>query len=285
MEKAFHRRPRWWAWPAAVAAAATALLWSGLGTDGAPASPIAGLRISILDIGQGDAILLQPAQAPAVLVDGGPHGDDLAAKLRSAGVERLGVAVVSHEQSDHAGGIEDMLGEIPIGQLAYARLSRRLRGEASAAGARPCRIAAGVVLHSGSLRIEAVWPPHELLEEPPAGSDPNAQALVLLARWHDFSMLLTADAEAEQVPLDPGPVDVLKVAHHGSEDAGLARLLDRIRPELALISVGAGNPYGHPTAATLATLAAHRVPTLRTDRDGTVVLDVHRSSFEIESGG
>ena len=61
-------------------------------------------------------------------------------------------------------------------------------------------------------------------------------------------MLLTADAEAEAVPLDPGPVDVLKVAHHGSDDAGLGALLDRTAPRLAVISVGAGNPYGHPTA-------------------------------------
>jgi competence protein ComEC len=205
--------------------------------------------------------------------------------LRSAGVERLGVAVVTHEQSDHAGGIEDALGEVPIARLAYARLSRQLRDEARAAGARPFRIAGGAVLRSGPLRIETLWPPRELLAEPPAGSDPNAQALVLLARWHEFSMLLTADAEAEQVHVDPGPVDVLKVAHHGSEDTGLGPLLDRIRPKLALISVGADNPYGHPTATTLAALAAHRVPTLRTDRDGTVVLDVHRSSFVVEPGG
>ncbi len=88
------------------------------------------------------------------------------------------------------------------------------------------------------------------------GQDPNQLALVIEARWRDFGMLLTADAEAEAVPIDPGPVDVLKVAHHGSDDAGLGPLLDRTRPQLAVISVGEGNPYGHPTAATLATLAA-----------------------------
>jgi competence protein ComEC len=63
-------------------------------------------------------------------------------------------------------------------------------------------------------------------------------------------MLLSADAEAEAVPIDPGPVDVLKVAHHGSEDAGLDALLERIDPQLAVISVGEGNSYGHPTPAT-----------------------------------
>jgi competence protein ComEC len=283
------RRPRRAVAGTTFVIAAAAALWSlagssPLGGGASAAEPIAGLRISVLDVGQGDAILLQPAHAAAVLVDGGPHGDGLAAKLRSAGVERLGVAVVTHEQSDHAGGIEDALGEIPIGRLAYARLSRRLRGEASTAGAKPLRIAEGAVLRSGPLWVDTLWPPRELLRGSPSGSDPNGQALVLLARWRDFSILLTADAEAEQVPLDPGPVDVLKVAHHGSEDAGLGLLLDRIRPKLALISVGADNPYGHPTGATLATLAAHQVPIMRTDRDGTVVLDVHHSSFKVETG-
>jgi competence protein ComEC len=243
------------------------------------------LRISVLDVGQGDAILLQPKGAPAVLVDGGPPDDGLSGKLRSAGVERLGVAIVTHEQSDHAGGIEELLGRFPVARLAYARLSRRLRGEAETAGAAPARIAAGDTLRSGRLRVEVLWPPPELLAMPIDGADPNTQALVLLARWHDFSMLLTADAEAEDVPVDPGPVDVLKVAHHGSDDAGLGGLLDRIAPNLALISVGAGNPYGHPTATTLATLAAHHVPTLRTDRDGTIVLDVSRARVAVDTNG
>ncbi len=96
-------------------------------------------------------------------------------------------------------------------------------------------------------------------------------------------MLLSADAEAESVPIDPGPVDVLKVAHHGSEDAGLDALLDRTVPRLAVISVGAGNPYGHPTTATLATLAAHHVPVLRTDSDGTIVFGVSADSVEVDT--
>jgi competence protein ComEC len=147
------------------------------------------------------------------------------------------------------------------------------------------RIAKGTSLRSGRLRVDVLWPPRELLAAPLAGADPNTQALVLLARWRDFSMLLTADAEAEAVPLDPGPVDVLKVAHHGSEDAGLDALLDRIVPRLALISVGADNSYGHPTPATLSTLAAHHVPILRTDRESTIVLDVGRNSVAVGAGG
>jgi competence protein ComEC len=172
---------------------------------------------------------------------------------------------------------------VPIARLVYGRLDRHFLAAARTAGARPERVAAGTTLRSGSLRLEVIWPPPTLLAEDPPDTDPNLLALVIRARWHRFTMLLTADAEAESTPLDPGPIDVLKVAHHGSDDAGLGPLLDRIRPRLAVISVGADNPYGHPTPGTLATLAAHRVPTLRTDRDGTVEIDVTRRSFSVHS--
>ena len=286
-------RPRWRRspWVVAVAgvlaiagiaalAGAADVLWRG---SGAPAGPPPGLRVEVLDIGQGDAILLQPRSAPAVLVEGGPPGDELVAKLHAEGVERLGAAIVTHDQSDHAAGIVEALGRVPIGRLVYGRLDRPFLTAVRADGARPEQVASGTTLRSGSLRLEVLWPPAELLAEDPPGTDPNLLALVIRARWHDFTMLLTADAEAESTPLDPGPIDVLKVAHHGSDDAGLGPLLDRIRPRLAVISVGADNSYGHPTPGTLATLAAHRVPTLRTDLDGTIEIDVGRRSFSVDS--
>ncbi len=263
----------------ALAGLAALAAWPHRG--GPPASP-AGLRIEVLDVGQGDAILLQPRSAPAVLVDGGPPGDELVAKLQDEGVDRLGAAIVTHDQSDHAAGIAEALGRLPISRLVYGRLDRDFLATARADGARPEQVAAGTTLRSGPLHLEIVWPPPELLAEDPPDTDPNSLALVIRARWRQFTMLLTADAEAETTPLDPGPIDVLKVAHHGSDDAGLGPLLDRIRPRLAVISVGADNPYGHPTPGTLATLAAHRVPTLRTDLDGTIEIDVRRRSFSVD---
>ncbi|HVX34539.1 MAG TPA: ComEC/Rec2 family competence protein [Solirubrobacterales bacterium] len=250
---------------------------------GAAPGPAPGLRIEVLDVGQGDAILLRPRNAPAVLVDGGPSGDELVAKLHDEGVARLGAALVTHDQSDHVAGIAEALGHLPISRLVFGRLDRDLLATARADGARPERVAAGTTLRSGSLCLEVLWPPPTLLAEDPPGTDPNSLALVIRARWHRFTMLLTADAEAESTPLDPGPIDVLKVAHHGSDDAGLGPLLDRIRPRLAVISVGADNPYGHPTPGTLATLADHGVPTLRTDLDGTIEIDVRRRSFSVHS--
>jgi competence protein ComEC len=268
---------------ALVAVAGIVLVLSiGWPQGGGPALPAGGLRVEVLDVGQGDSILFRPAGAPAVLVDGGPPGDDLARKLADAAVDDLGAAVITHDQSDHAAGVEELFGRVPIGRLVFGRLSGRAIAEADAAGVEPERVAAGRELRSGALRLRVLWPPRELLAAATPDEDPNQLALVMEARWHEFTMLLTADAEAEAVPLDPGPVDVLKVAHHGSDDAGLGPLLDRIRPQLAVISVGDDNPYGHPTRGTLATLAAHRVPTLRTDEDGDVVIDVSNGSFRLD---
>jgi competence protein ComEC len=265
---------------ASALAAALAIGWSGV--ERSASDPIRGLRIEVLDVGQGDAILFRPAAAPAILVDGGPPGDGLARKLEDAGVTALGAAVITHDQSDHAAGIEELLGRFEIGQLLFGRLDRRTLAAAAAAGVASERVAAGRELRSGPLRLRVLWPPPELLGGPLSEQDPNRLALVMEARWHGFSMLLTADAEGEAVPLDPGPVDVLKVAHHGSDDTGLGPLLDRARPKLAVISVGEDNPYGHPTAGTLATLAGHGVPTLRTDRDGDVVIAVEGGSFRVD---
>jgi competence protein ComEC len=267
-----------------LAVVALALGWTGR-DRGAPPAPVSGLRIEVLDVGQGDAILLQPPNAPAVLVDGGPPGDDLVAKLEAAGVGRLAAVVVTHDQSDHAGGVEELLGRLPVARLIYGRLGRSLLGAARSAGTTPVQVGAGGELRSGRLRLQVLWPPPELLAEPAPGVDPNELALVLLVHWRKFRMLLTADAEAEAVPLEPGPLDVLKVAHHGSDDAGLAALLDRTRPRLAVISVGAYNSYGHPTAGTLATLAGRGVRALRTDRDGTVVIAVARDSVMVATDG
>jgi len=268
---------------AIVLAGAAAL---ALRSNSAPArgAPISGLRVEVLDVGQGDAILLQPARAPAILVDTGPPAADLLGRLEDAGVTRLGAVVVTHDESDHAGGLGALLGRMPVGRLVYARLDTSSRAGATAAGVASSRVAGGAVLRSGRLRLEVLWPPAELLASPLGANDPNQQALVLLARWRHFSMLLCADAEAEAVPLEPGPVDVLKVAHHGSDDAGLPALLERTRPRLAVISVGADNPFGHPTTSTLASLAAARVEVLRTDHDGTVTIDVGARFFRAATG-
>jgi competence protein ComEC len=268
-----------------VAPAAVLLLVAGIslawpfGSTDTRALPRSDLAVRVLDVGQGDSILLDPPDGDPVLVDTGPPGDGVEGRLHELGIDRLAAIVISHNQSDHAGDLGELLGSVRVDRLVYGRDDPRLRGAALAAGAQPYRLAEGGEVDSGSLHLGALWPPRELIGE--TGEDPNLLCLVLVAQWRHFTMLLTGDAEAEAVPMDPGPIDVLKVAHHGSEDAGLGELLDRSVPKLAVISVGAGNSYGHPTEATLDELRSHDVPTMRTDTDGEIDIDADGSRWTV----
>lgn len=267
----------------ALALAVVLLLAWPFGSSSGPPLQATDLAVRVLDVGQGDSILLDPPGADPILVDTGPPGDGVEDRLRELGIHSLAAIVISHDQSDHAGDLGELLDSVHVDRVVYGRADPRLRGAALGAGATPYRLAEGGGLDFGALHVSALWPPRELLGE--TGEDPNLLCLVLVAQWHHFSMLLTGDAEAESVPMDPGPIDVLKVAHHGSEDAGLDELLDRSVPKLAVISVGAGNPYGHPTDATLGTLRAHGVPTTRTDRQGEVDIEASDSAWSVASDG
>src|SRR5262249_5503192 len=257
------------------------LVWPFQGKS--PAPKASGLVVRVLDVGQGDSILLQPPDGDPVLVDTGPPGDGVEDRLSDLGIDSLAAIVISHDQSDHAGDLGNLLSSVQVDRVVYGRTDPRLRGAALAAGARPVRLAEGGELDSGALRLSALWPPRELAGE--TDGDPNLLCLVLVAQWRHFSMLLTGDAEAEFAPIDTGPIDVLKVAHHGSEDAGLGRLLEHSVPKLAVISVGDDNPYRHPTAETLRELQAHDVPVLRTDRDGEIDLDAYGSGWRVAATG
>jgi competence protein ComEC len=263
---------------AALACAAALLAAGARGLPGeAPGASPTGLEITALDVGQGDAILLEPADADPVLVDTGPPGAEIGAKLADEGVERLAAVVVTHDQVDHSGGLGEALGAVPVGSLAYARAGQDLVRAGRAAGARPAVVGQGDVLRSGRLRLEVLWPPRSRIDGPGTG-DPNELSLVVLASWGGFSMLLAGDAEAESAPVSPGPIDALKVAHHGSEDGGLERLLERTVPRVAVVSVGE-NPYGHPTAQTMATLDQKEIAVFRTDRDGDVEIEVESDGW------
>lgn len=244
----------------------------GLG-GGVPSGPARGeLVVTEIDVDQGDATLLRTAGGAPVLVDGGPPGTAAADGLAELGVERLGAVVVTHDELDHAGGLATVLDRFDVGELVHARPAPELQAMARGAGIPIERVAAGSALRFGRLELDVLWPPRERFADP--SPDRNADAVVMLARFRGWDTLLSADAEQEITHLDPGPLDVLKVAHHGSDDAGLGSLLERSLPRVALIGVGAGNDYGHPTSETLATLAAHGVCTLRTDLGGTVSVAV-----------
>jgi competence protein ComEC len=139
----------------------------------------------------------------------------------------------------------------------------------------------GDAFRIGRLRIRILWP-----DEPGLPSeDPNQHAVVALASYGTTDVLFTADAESDVTGrLRIPPVEVLKVAHHGSEDPGLPELLHTLRPRLAVISVGEGNDYGHPRPETLAALAAAPgLETLRTDVNGRVVVESDGRTITVRS--
>ena len=261
-----------------------------LGTrSGAPAPPDH-LRISFLDVGQGDATLVREHEH-AVLVDTGPPGGPLLARLRSAGVTRLDALVVTHAQADHEGMAATVLRTLRVGLLLDggdgANTPEHRAIVAAALERHVPRIApdAGQVLRAGAIALHVLWPHRLPPGAPPDTGDPNRRAIVADLRQGSFDLLLTADAESDVTgPLALPRVDVLKVAHHGSVDAGLPEELRRLRPRLAVIEVGAHNTYGHPTPQTLRALHAVVPRVLRTDRDGSVRVDVAGGRMTVSRG-
>jgi len=261
---------------AALLALAIALAVAWRINPGEEPAPPSGLRLTVLDVGQGDGILLQVPEG-AVLVDQGPPEADVAEQLARLGVERLLALVLTHPQRDHVGGAAEVIRRLDVGFVLDPRLTApSVEQREALAEARRRRVPviaarAGASYRVGRLRLHILWP-----DGPgtPA-DDPNDRAVVLLASYGDTDALLTADAESGvTVPLRPPPVEILKVGHHGSADPGLAELLALTRPRIAVVSAGAGNDYGHPAPSTIATLeAAQALAVYRTDRDGWVTIE------------
>jgi competence protein ComEC len=262
---------------ALTVAALTALLLvaTGGGGSGAGQGPAPGtLRITAVDVGQGDAVLLEQASRPAALVDAGPPGAGIAGSLRSLGVDRVGALFLTHDDLDHTGGAPELLRSLRVDRVLIGDPVPEATSAARAAGVPVEEVAEGSEVRIGRLRLFVLSPRPQSPGGVQSAEDDNARSLVLMARWGPWSALLTADAEAEATGLAPGPFDVLKLAHHGSADAGLERMLETSAPRIALIGVGAGNSYGHPDPATMATLAEHGVCALRTDIDGNAGVEL-----------
>ncbi len=269
-----------------AAAAAVALAAAAAAGARAGPEPPGGLVVSFLDVGQGDATLIQHGQR-AFLVDTGPPGAPILARVRAAGARRLDALVITHAQADHEGNAAQILREMEVGVVldggeGASAARARIAAAAAAAGVRRVAPDAGQVLRAGPLAFHVLWP-HGDAAAAGAGGDPNDRAIVGLVRDGEFDLLLPADAESNVTgALDLPVVDALKVAHHGSADAGLSDLLARLRPQVATIEVGAHNTYGHPDPGTLAALQA--VPRrYRTDRDGTVRLEVADGALRVET--
>ena len=265
-------------------------------TQAAGIAAPAGLRITFLDVGQGDATLIQWRQS-AILVDTGPPDGPILTRLRHAGVRRLDLLVVTHAQADHDGGAAAVLGALPVALVLDGRdgvrdaNGPRMATAAAKRGVRLLAARAGEVLRVGGVALRVLWPSRRPGAGDPGadggpdpGADPNQRAIVAEADAGGVRTLLTADAESDVLAgLDLGPVDVLKVSHHGSADAGLPALLERLHPRLAAIEVGRHNVYGHPAATTVRALLAAGARVVRTDRDGSVRVEPEPGGLRIHA--
>jgi len=232
----------------------------------------------MLDVGQGDAILLRDGDA-TLLVDGGGWrrpgfgGRVLLPALTALGVRHLDVLAVTHPDSDHCGGAADLLRELPVGEVwAPPGIGETTCGTSLHAGNTPYReLAAGDGARIARWHLRVLNP-----ERDGTGAD-NHRSLVLLAEAAGRRALLTADLDAageaallRRWGAEALKCDLLKVAHHGSPSSSIPPFLRAAKPRLGLISVGAGNAYGHPSPKVLALLDRENVRVLRTDRDGMV---------------
>ncbi|MFI0979323.1 ComEC/Rec2 family competence protein [Streptomyces sp. NPDC021093] len=264
-------------------------------------------RFVLCDVGQGDATVLAAGEeGTAVVVDAGPDPVLVDRCLRDLGVTRVPLVVLSHFHADHVAGLPGVLRGRAVGAVQTTTLQEPrdqaafVRRTAAGAGVPVITVRPGERRRIGSLDWQVLWPPPS---PHPVPREPNDASITLLVRYGDqdggqgqsgdrdqdrdqdrgqgrggsLTLLLPGDLEpsAQQALLrtrpELPPVDVLKVAHHGSarQDPGLLR---RVAPRLALVPVGRDNPYGHPAPAALAALASGGAVVLRTDRDGPIAV-------------
>jgi DNA polymerase III delta subunit len=253
--------------------------------------------VVIFDVGQGDAILVEGGRGGRLLVDGGPDPGRLLRLLDARLApwdRRLDIVLVSHPHDDHVAGLPTLLARYRVGSIvtngmtgtgpAAATLARLLTGDR-----RVTTAAAGDRLVVDGLELGVLWPVAGTVPPtaPDSGSEVNDTSIVLLGTTLGHHFLLTGDVEEG---VDPQLVArglprlaLLKVPHHGSRTATTVGLLEVTRPTVAVVSVGAGNPYGHPAPETLDRLRAVGAVVLRTDLVGTVEVVFRTGRIEVHS--
>jgi competence protein ComEC len=269
---------RWGALVVAVAVGAVVV-----GPRLVPPRAPAHLRLVAVDVGQGDALLVEApdgADGARMLVDGGPEPGSVDAVLRSRRIRAIEAVVLTHGDHDHAGGLARVLRRLQVGMFVVPAGDPALRDASDSArealaAARDRDIPVVPVVDGqrfplGGARVDVLAP----ATRSSSGADRNARSIVLRVEGAHGSMLLTGDAEdSTQLRLlgrrSAIRADVLKVPHHGGA-TNATGFLDAVGAQVAVVSVGAGNSYGHPHRDTVADIAP--VPLWRTDLHGTVTV-------------
>lgn len=242
--------------------------------------------IVMLDVGQGDAFLVRSG-GRALLIDTGNQDALLKAALARQRVSGLDAVVISHSDDDHCGSLPVLREVAPASELLVFRDLPRcpcaacteLMSEAASVGLGDAVVLApGDEIRCGRFRLTVLWP------DAFAEEGGNGDSLCLLCAWDgdgngeaEWTALFTGDAETDQLRevadrLPADGVDVLKVPHHGSKNGLDAALIERLTPEVALIGVGEGNRYGHPSREVLDLFADEDVSVFRSDERGDVTV-------------
>lgn len=272
---------------ATVAAVAALLALS----ERAPAAPPADPVFRAIDVGQGDALLLEDPTGTHILVDAGPpaQGRVLVRTLRALRVGVLDAVLVSHPHADHIGGLTTLLPAIPVRTLIHNVESgppdwEKVLHLARRWGVPELHAAAGERFDRGASHLLFLGPSRAHGQ---SSHERNEESLVTAWQCAGRQVLLTGDtekqAEGELLSWGSGlQSDILKVAHHGSRSATDMPLLELVRPRGALISCGRHNRFGHPTRETLEHLRSAGVPVYRTDRDGMVTFRLGPRHVDVE---
>lgn len=240
---------------------------------------LGGMTVAILDVGQGQSVLIREGDLCALVDCGGDSldnpGDIAADYIQTQGQSSLDLLVVSHYHDDHANGIPQLLNRIDVGAIALpdvepeAPLRKEIISTAHKKGTEVILVTQDTELKLGENQFFYLYAPMN------QGHKTNELGLTVLAKSGEFETLMTGDMGAEgegmllQVAQLP-QIDLLVVGHHGSDTSTSQELLDRVRPKLAAISTGPHNRYGHPAQATLDRLEDAGVQVYRTDLDGRI---------------
>jgi competence protein ComEC len=245
------------------------------------------LRVTFLDVGQGDGIVVQFPEGQSLLVDAGGSatGFDIGGRivrpaLWALGVRRLDWLAVSHGDIDHAGGALSVVDAFEPREIwegvpvARNETLQRLRSAAQSHRAAWVRLIAGQTMEVGSVAMDILSPPLPDWERPETRND---DSIVMRLSLGDVSVMLTGDigvATEEALSLDARPrLRLLKAPHHGSRTSSSSRLIHDWLPQAVVISVGRGNTFGHPAPDVLARYEQFGVEIFRTDRDGAIAIE------------
>lgn len=253
------------------------------------------LRVRVLDVGQGDSILIDTPTGEHLLIDGGPDDVVLGQLVKYlAPPQRFALVVASHNDADHITGLPAVLGRYAVERVwvsgathttgVYERWLRAIQDS----GAQVEAVHAGREQRFGDLVVRVLNPPQDF-----TGTRPEEQheaTVVLKLIYGATSILLTGDLdEAQETTLaaaDPAVLaaTALKVSHHGSKNGTTLKFLDAVHPQITLISVGRDNKFGHPTPTVLDRLSSRGIQIGRTDEQGTLTVtsDGFTAHFETE---